>query len=232
MKMFRTGFVGMLFALGAMIYMTSANANGYENAQNPAYNYALHHQPQPGAYPYGNRAVSYAQRAVGGVIYVPIRTIEETDSFIRRRGRDVKRFFLGRGYSGHASAAIAGHIRAESAMQTAIRGDGGWSAGLAQWGGPRLVALKRFAGGRGTDWHDFDTQLGFLDHELRTSETLAYEALQRSTTVAEATAAFMHFERPLGYTPQAPQRGHNFHGRLSYAVAIYADYKASVVSTH
>lgn len=45
----------------------------------------------------------------------------------------------------------------------------------------------------------------------------AWRALQSAKTVEEATAAFVHFERPQGYTPGNPRNAHNFKGRLKFA---------------
>lgn len=120
----------------------------------------------------------------------------------------------------HVAAAIAGHGQAESQFDLGAVGDEGTSIGGWQWRNERAAALKEFARKAGTDWRDLDTQVDFLVHELNTTEGRAAQALAASRDVDEATAAFMHFERPRGYTPDNPSAGHNFEGRLEYARAL------------
>ena len=58
-------------------------------------------------------------------------------------------------------------------------------------------ALKRFAAARGKDWTDLDTQIAYLDHELRTNESEAGDKLRNVEDAAEGASVFMHeFERP------------------------------------
>lgn len=228
MKMYRNGFLAMALALGAMLaVVTPAKALDYNLGMNPNYNRtAVTPAKKVYAVRYIRRQFTQRQikRNARAVIQAPVRAVGHTGSFIHNRALDAKRFFMRLGYRPHEAAAIAGHLKTESAMQTKVRGDGGISHGLAQWNGRRLHNLKAFAARRGSDWHEFNTQLAFVDHELRTSEGVAFAALKRSRNVQEATAAFMHFERPRGYTARAPHRGHGWHARLRNAKVLYAAY--------
>jgi len=113
--------------------------------------------------------------------------------------RDIYQGLVRRGYSEAAAAGIAGNIVWESGMRTGAVGDFGTSGGLAQWHGERWQALKDFAASRGKSWTDKETQLDFLDRELRTSESVTGGLLRAVTTPEEAARVFAAgFERPKG----------------------------------
>ncbi|MFK4060726.1 phage tail tip lysozyme [Brucella anthropi] len=131
-------------------------------------------------------------------------------------------FFQSQGWSKEQAAGIVGNLIAESRLNTQARNrgdgtDGSDSIGLGQWNGNRARALRDFASSRGKDWHDFETQLAFVDHELRTTESSAGNALKSAKNVDEATAAFIGYERPAGWSARNPRGGHNYSGRLKFA---------------
>lgn len=146
---------------------------------------------------------------------LPARTQEAVDYF-RDRWGDV------------AARGIVGHLIHESAgLETGYGGDGGIAVGLAQWNGPRRAALEAFAAERGKPATDFRTQLEFIDHELAggTGDAGAQKAaglLKNATSVEDATEAFMHFERPAGYSAGNPRGGHAWGARLRWAQSIGA----------
>lgn len=81
-------------------------------------------------------------------------------------------FFESRGYSAEQAAAIVGNLMQESYsdLRTGAAGDPsvpGGSHGIAQWNRDRLDNLKAFAVKQGKPWTDFNTQLAFVDNELR-----------------------------------------------------------------
>src|SRR6516225_1477361 len=113
--------------------------------------------------------------------------------------RDIYQGLVRRGWNEAAAAGMAGNIVWESGMRTGAVGDFGTSAGLAQWHGERLTALKAYAAERGKPWTDKETQLDFLDRELRTSESITGGLLRTATTPEEAARIFAAgFERPKG----------------------------------
>lgn len=95
---------------------------------------------------------------------------------------------LERGYTPEQAAGIVGNLMQESTprLNTAHVGDGGNSIGMGQWNGPRRHALLAYAREQGKDWRDLDTQIDFLDHELRTSERAAGDAIRAAKTATEA----------------------------------------------
>lgn len=106
-----------------------------------------------------------------------------------------------KGYTPHAAEGIADNLFDESAFNTKAVGDNGTAFGIAQWRGPRFQNLKKFAASKGTDWHDFDTQVDFVDHEMRTGSDpgagIAFAKLQRAGDKDEAYNHFVtHYERP------------------------------------
>lgn len=133
-------------------------------------------------------------------------------------------FFRGRGYSRQAAAGIVGNLKAESNFNVNVVGDGGLARGLAQWHPDRFAGVRALAAKTGRSVNDFNVQLEYIDHELRTREPLAFGALQNAKTIEQGTAAFIHYERPQYYAPGNPYRAHNYWGRLAYARYAYANF--------
>lgn len=134
------------------------------------------------------------------------------------RAEKAMSFYVSRGYTQTQAAGIVGNLIAESNLDPIVApGDNGTAFGIAQWRGSRLTKLKRFANANGRDWRDFETQLAFVDVELQDDERTAYNNLKKATTVDEATAAMIGYERPRHWTPDNPRAGHNWKGRLKYA---------------
>lgn len=134
------------------------------------------------------------------------------------RATTAMQFFASRGYTKEQAAGIVGNLIAESNLRpSGAVGDNGTAFGIAQWRGERLTRLKRYAASQGKDWQDFETQLSFVDVELQSHETNAYKALKNAKTIDEATAAFIGYERPAGWSTGNPRGGHNYSGRLKSA---------------
>lgn len=130
-------------------------------------------------------------------------------------------WLINRGYAPHQAAAVVGNLAQESGVRPdGVVGDNGTAFGVAQWRGDRFANLQHFAQQNGQDWRSLDAQLGFLDHELRTTEKGAGDMLFTSPDVRSATRAFIGFERPRGYTDANPEAGHGFGNRLSVAEAF------------
>lgn len=126
-------------------------------------------------------------------------------------------FFMRKGYSQAQTAGIVGNLMGESSFRTHAVGDSGLAKGIAQWHPDRWNPLVAWAQSQGKDPFDLTTQLEMVDHELRTKERKAFNNLMSAKTVDEATAAFIGFERPSGFTWATPRSGHNYSGRLNFA---------------
>lgn len=126
-------------------------------------------------------------------------------------------WLLKKGYLPHQAAAMVGHGMQESGLRTDVVGDNGTAKGAFQWRGDRLQGLYSYAKSTGQDVNSLDTQLGYMDHELNTTEKRAGDALRASTDVRGATRAGMMFERPAGYTAANPEAGHGWANRFGLA---------------
>lgn len=144
----------------------------------------------------------------------------------KNRAALARDFFIELGYKPHQAAGIVGNLMQESGpgLDTGAEGDDGTAHGIAQWrdvkGGPRFTRLKEFAAEQGTEWTDFQTQLKFVDYELKNHETDAYAALTAAKDVPSATAAMIGYERPRGWAPDNPSGGHGWKARLKNATAL------------
>lgn len=131
-------------------------------------------------------------------------------------------YFQKLGYAEHQAAGIVGNLMQESAFADDVisgrrLGDKGTSFGIAQWRKERLANLRSFARARGTGPGDFETQLAFIHHELQGVHAAAGRQLLAARNVDEATAAFIGFERPRGWTAANPRGGHGYANRLRFA---------------
>jgi len=141
---------------------------------------------------------------------------------VNEREASIVAFFRQRGWSQASAVALAGNLAGESgfrpdAVNPGDGRDGSDSIGIGQWNGSRAAALKAFAAERKKDWTDLQTQLEFMDRELRSTEQATGQALMRAGSVEEAARAAIGFFRPAGWTSANPEGGHNYQGRLANA---------------
>lgn len=130
---------------------------------------------------------------------------------------------LGMGYTPEQASGLVGNLMQESGgrLNTGAVGDNGNAIGIGQWNGPRRHALVAFAESRNRDWTDLDTQIAFLDHELKTTERAAWDKIRQGEDPAEiARLASVHFWRP-GVPHLA--------NRMGYAATIWDSYAAGRV---
>lgn len=106
------------------------------------------------------------------------------------------------GWSRAASIALVANLMWESGGNDHIvwdaHGDHNHSHGAGQWNDRqgRYQSLVSFASEHGKRWDDAETQLRFIDHELRTSERKTGVELAQADTVAEAVEAAIRYWRP------------------------------------
>jgi Phage tail lysozyme len=108
---------------------------------------------------------------------------------------------VARGVPAHVAQGVALNFRDESAFNTGIQelnphnGRGGY--GLAQWTGPRRVALENFAASQNRPADDPDLQLDYFMSENAGPEAQAWQKVMAATTPQEAAATFVNeWERP------------------------------------
>lgn len=136
------------------------------------------------------------------------------------RAQEAFQYFVGKGWTPAQASGIVGHGIAESNLNPAAVGDSGAALGGWQWN-DRRPALVAFAKSSGRSPTDFGAQLDFAQHELETSERYAADQLRAAKSPEQAAAAFMHFERPSGYTRDNPTGGHNWSGRRDNATSVF-----------
>ena len=109
-------------------------------------------------------------------------------------------YFINKGYSPAAAAGIVGNLRAESGINPTRKQINGNAMGIAQWEPPRWNNFVRVAENRGLDPMSLDTQLWYIDHELKSMDKRGAIDLKRFKSLTdgtEATRVFMkEYERP------------------------------------
>jgi hypothetical protein len=106
-----------------------------------------------------------------------------------------------RGVPEHVAQGVAMNFQDESGLDTGIQekaplaGRGGF--GLAQWTGPRRIALEDFARSQGKRIDDPELQLDYFMHENQNYEAPAWKTVMNAPTAQDAAVAFVkHWERP------------------------------------
>ncbi|MBB3770971.1 hypothetical protein FHS55_001566 [Angulomicrobium tetraedrale] len=147
-------------------------------------------------------------------------TPQEQDAFTR---------LVDLGWSPVAAAGIVGNLRQESGLNPNASHDQGTGYGIAGWRDPqpgagRWTNLRSFAAERGLPVSDMDTQLQFLDHELRTSEKSVGARLKAAADPTRAAATFLDYERPGGWQRGNPTGANGYDNRVAAAQRLYQAY--------
>lgn len=123
------------------------------------------------------------------------------------------------GWSPAQSAGIVGNLQHESGFNPTITGDGGSALGVAQWHPDRIRGLVNFARKNNLNPEALDTQLLYVNEELKTTESAAGNKLKQAQTVPQAVDAMTGFERPSGWSPNNPQGSAGYGSRMQFAQA-------------
>lgn len=140
----------------------------------------------------------------------------------------IKTGLTSRGLPDHTADAFVMNFKDESSLNPAINeanplvpgSRGGF--GLAQWTGPRRVALEEFAAGQGKPASDMNVQLDFLMSELQGSEANAGKAIMAAPdTGSAATAIVNEFLRPA--EPHRAARAAEYGGAPQFDIGTLTD---------
>jgi hypothetical protein len=124
-------------------------------------------------------------------------------------------YLLSLGADQRQAAMLVGNARAESSLNPYQMHDKNTGYGLWGHGKDRWQDMQKYTGQTKPGWQD---QARFALWELNNSPkaAMARQALRVAKSPEEIAIAGMHYERPQGYKPNAPQQGHNFSGRLNF----------------
>ncbi|MBQ0749693.1 MAG: hypothetical protein KBT70_05775, partial [Roseovarius sp.] len=106
---------------------------------------------------------------------------------------------LALGYEPHHAIGLTANLMQESGpgLNTRAVGDGGNAFGMGQWNGPRRRQYLAFAQRKGRDPGDLDTQIEFLDWELKNTERGAAAKILNTNNARDAAImASTEFWRP------------------------------------
>lgn len=132
-------------------------------------------------------------------------------------------FLIAQGYSPVAAAGIVGNLVQESGVNPTVNpGDSGSAHGIAQWRGDRWSGLQDYAKQNRGSVNDLNTQLGYLDYELKNRYGDTYQKLMNARTPGDAAGAFaLGYERPKGAETGIASNVDGWGNRLSAAQSIY-----------
>ncbi|MGI5218609.1 phage tail tip lysozyme [Nocardia sp. CA-290969] len=113
--------------------------------------------------------------------------------------QEMYEYLLEKGFTPAQAAGILGNLQVESGFDTGAYNPGEGAIGLAQWLGGRRENLEAFAASNGKSVTDWKTQIDFMVHELKGSESGAMSRLKSTTSAGEAAAVFdQYYERSSG----------------------------------
>jgi hypothetical protein len=132
-------------------------------------------------------------------------------------------YLIAQGYPPVAAAGIVGNLVQESGVNPTVNpGDSGTAHGIAQWRGDRWSGLQNYAKQNKGSSADLNTQLGYLDYELRNKYGDTYQKLMNARTPGDAAGAFaLEYERPKGAETGVASNVDGWANRLSAAQSIY-----------
>ena len=142
-------------------------------------------------------------------------------------------FLQSLGFSPVEASGITGNLYQETGgfsddvISGKRRGDNGTAFGMMQWRGDRQQNFFNFAQEVNRDPYDWRTQLMFVRAEMMpgkyadSGSILARQELGKARNPVESAAAFVHAERPQGYSRDNPQNAHGFSNRARQSVAVF-----------
>jgi Phage tail lysozyme len=132
-------------------------------------------------------------------------------------------YLISQGYPPVAAAGIVGNLVQESGVNPTVNpGDSGTAHGIAQWRGDRWSGLQNYAKQNNGSANDLNTQLGYLDYELRNRYGDTYQKLMSARSPGDAAGAFaLGYERPKGAETGIAANVDGWGNRLSAAQSIY-----------
>ena len=116
------------------------------------------------------------------------------------------------------AAMMVGNLQAESSLNPTQVHDQGTGYGMGGWRLDRRQALYDFAKQQGRDVNDPLLQADFYAQELKSRPE--WGSFSAAKTPEDAQRALMTYFRPQGWTPDNPEAGHNYAGRLANGRAL------------
>lgn len=134
----------------------------------------------------------------------------------RTDGVTIARYLMSKRYTKAQAAGIAGNLYVESGYKTGALGDSGTSYGLAQWHKTRWERLMDFCNQEGLDPSKAESQLIYLDWELRNREKKAFNELMKTDTPYDSAYVFAkYYERPRKINPKRMSKAEEIYNQLS-----------------
>ena len=167
----------------------------------------------------------------------PTPPIPQVDSNTLK-GRDrplyAKKVLMDLGWKDYQAAAMVGQFMQESYsdLRTNVWGDKRTAFGIGQWrdnydkvtgvhSPGRLTDLLKFANDRKKPIDDLETQVRFVDWELKSgSEKGVGKRLAAAKNIDDALEAAIGYERPRGYKLDNPRAGHGWANREAFAKSL------------
>jgi hypothetical protein len=194
----------------------------------------LHHKPEAVGKDQGYLTVDYRKatedavphRAAGGLVprqgYQTAGTVPAAadDATAAPGPKDVYNHLISQGADPNTALMLTGAAASESNFNPTAPHDydkNGIPAGYGMFGhqGPRLDAMRQMTGAEKPNWKQQATFALTEAQDPRYRDMLA-----NAKTPEDIARVQMHFERPKGYTPENPEAGHNYAGRVAHIAAF------------
>ena len=165
---------------------------------------------------------------------IPVVSIDANALKGKDRPLYAKKVLTELGWKDYQAASLVGQFMQESYadLRTNVWGDNKTAFGIGQWrdyydkktgvhSPGRLTDLLQFANDRKKPIDDLDTQVRFVDWELRKgSERGTGKRLAATKNIDEALEVAIGYERPAHYTIDNPRAGHGWANREKFAKSL------------
>ena len=133
-----------------------------------------------------------------------------------------KGILVGLGWTPIQAAALVGNAMVESGEELFTKSNhkSGVPYGILRWWDKRKENLENFAKNNDRKMDDLETQIRFMDWELRNMEKTSYKALKDSSDMMNALRAVVSYVRPTGYSINTPERSANWKDRVSNSYSL------------
>ena len=142
--------------------------------------------------------------------------IEEDDAHY------AKGILVGLGWTEIQAAALIGNAIVESGEKlfTKSNNNSGVPYGIMRWWDSRKKLLEEFSKNIDENMDDLETQVRFIDWELRNTEKAAFKKLKDSSDMESALRAAVSYIRPKGYKENNPENSSEWVKRVAVGYGL------------
>jgi len=146
----------------------------------------------------------------------------ETDLDKDDNAHYAKGILVGLGWTPEQAAALIGNAMVESGEELFTKSNhkSGVPYGIMKWYSDRKNKLEEFSKDIDKNMDDLETQVRFIDWELRNTEKSVFKSLKDSSNMMDSLRAVVGYVRPTGYSKDTPELSSKWKDRVSSSYSL------------